>query len=421
VVLRQFISTSLFVGALLAQVAHARVARAETLTLREAARLGSERGSAVARAEAPREAVAEAKRRANPLVLVPPELTVSVGARRYGAGETGIELGVSAIQRFSTGSLGRKRARTAELMGQLTERELAGARLDDAEQAALAWIDVAYAKQLQRLRQASLGEAEQLASSADLRVKSGVGQPIELAVALGEKGTALAMELDAEGQLTEAHAALRFATGLAANTPVDTRGELMASRRAHVNEGAIVKAAEERHPALRAASARAALAMQEAELVRGTHAPWFGVGAAYTREGTGDQIFLGVVEVPLPVVSAGAFDRARQRAAADVQAAEVAIVRREVARDIRLALHEREHTAAVLDAMLSGARKPLEEAFRLARVGYDVGTLDISAVLLARQRLLAAEEQVLRSTADLERAEVRLQRAAGTLIEGNGR
>lgn len=395
-------------------------ARAEALTLPEAARLGLERGPAVVRAEAPRGAVAEAKRRANPLVLVPPELTVSVGGRRYGSG-VGLELGASALQRFSTGALGRTRARTAELLGKLTEEELVQARLDDAEQAALAWVDAAYAKELLRLRQASLAEAEQLAGAASLRVKSGVGQPIEVAVALGEKGTALALELDAEGQLTEARAALRFATGLAADRPVDTKGELMASRRAHVNEAALVKAAEERHPALRAASARAALAAQETELAAATHAPWFGVGASYVREGTGDQIFLGVVELPLPVVSAGAFDRARQRAVADAQAAEVGLVQRALARDVRLALHEREHARAVLDATLSGARAPLEEAFRLARVGYDVGTLDLSAVLLARQRLLAAEEQVLRSTAELERAEVRLQRATGALLEGTGR
>jgi cobalt-zinc-cadmium efflux system outer membrane protein len=417
VVIQRLSSIALLVGAM---TLSAGAAWADALTLREATRLGFERGPAVVRAEAPRGAVAEAKRHANPLVLVPPELTVSAGGRRSGGG-TGFELGVSAIQRFSTGFLGRKRARSAELLGKLTERELDQARLDDAERAALAWVDVAYAKELMRLRQASLAEAEQLAAAAKQRVTSGVGQPIELAVALGEKGTALALELDAEGQLTEAGAALRFATGLAADRPVDTKGELTTSRRAHVNEAALVRAAEERHPALRAASARADLAQQETELVRAAHAPWFGFGASYVREGTGDQIFLGVVELPLPVVSANAFDRARQRAVADVVAAEVGIVRRELARDIRLALHEREHALAVLDAMLSGAQKPLAEAFRLARVGYDVGTLDISAVLLARQRLLAAEEQVLRSTAELERAEVRLMHATGALLEGNGR
>lgn len=413
-----FIIASLLVGL---SLAIPRQARAETLTLREAARLGFERGPDVGLAEAPRDAVMEAKRVANPLVLVPPEVTMQLGARRYGAGATGFELGVSAVQRFSTGALGSKRARTAELAQKLTESELAQARLDDAERAALAWIDTAYAKELRRLRQASLGEAGRLALIADQRVKSGVGQPLEVAVALGEKGTAVALELDAEGRLVEARAALRFATGLAASSDVDTRGELVASRRVPGNEAAMVRAAEERHPALLAARARAELAMQETALTSSTHAPWFGVGASYTREGTGDQIFLGVVEVPLPVVSAGAFDRARQRAVADTKAAEAALARRRIALDIRLALHELEHSQEVLDAMLSGAQKPLQEALRLAMVGYEVGTLDISAVLSARQRLLVAEEQVLRSTADLERAQVRLQRAAGTLIEGNGR
>ena len=147
-------------------------------------------------------------------------------------------------------------------------------------------------------------------------------------------------------------------------------------------------------------------------------APSIGIGASYLREGTGDQIVTGIVSVPLPIVSPGAFEAARQRAYEDTATAMVARARAEVARDVRLALHDREHWREVRDALRSQALQPMREALRLARVQYDVGTHDVSFVLLARQRLVATEEQLARVAAEVQRADIRLGRATGRLMEG---
>jgi cobalt-zinc-cadmium efflux system outer membrane protein len=275
---------------------------------------------------------------------------------------------------------------------------------------------VAEAESTLKLRQESFTESERVLASARARVTSGAGMPIEVATAEGERGAARAAVLDAEGSLTEARARLRYALGVGPEVNVEAVGELGAVGDAPVDAQALVRQAEQRHPDLQVAAARARRADKETKLASATHAPWIGVGGSFLREGTGDRIWMGVVSVPLPVVSAGAFDRARQRAAAETAAAEVDVTRRVIARDVRLALHEREHAREVREAIRSGARAPLVESYRLAKVGYEVGTQDLSAVLLARQRLLAAEEQVVRASADVERADVRLASASGALL-----
>jgi outer membrane protein TolC len=183
-----------------------------------------------------------------------------------------------------------------------------------------------------------------------------------------------------------------------------------------LDEAAIVRLAIEHHPALAVASSRADVAAHEARVAYSAKAPTVGIGGTYAREGTGDRIWTGVLVFPLPVGDFGAFDRARQEAVAARSRAEVGVVEQQIARDVYVALHERKHSREAYRALVSGAREPLREALRIARLQYEAGPGDLSSVLLARQRLLAAEEQVAQAAATVQRADIRLQLAAGTLL-----
>ena len=386
------------------------------LSRQDAIARGADYGPSIAVEAAPRSAAAAAARAANPLVIFPPRLTID-GGQRFGAFGSGIEARVQVLQDIPVRRVGRERERAADLLRRSTEANVAQARLDAAARAGIAWVGVSEAQQALELRKQSLADADELLRLARVRVQSGAGQPLELQQALGERGAANALLLDAEGRLVEACAELRFAAGLDPSLPLVASGDLFAISDAAIDEAAAIRRASASHAALQASQRRAEVARQEERVIGASRAPVVSVGAAYLHEGTADQVWTALLSVPLPLGDFGAFDRARQRAVADQAEAQIALTQKELARDVRMALHERLHAREVLGALRTGARAPLGEALRLARVQYQAGTSELSVVVLARQRFLAAEEQIVRAAADVQRADLRLLRAAGTLLE----
>ena len=397
-------------------------ARAETpltLTRAEAVARGAEHGPTVAVEAAPRAAVAEARRAANPAWITAPRLTLD-GGQRLSASGSGFEARVQLLQDIPLARIGHERERAASLLQRSTEANVTQAKLDAATRAGVAWVGVLEAQRALELRTQSLADADQLVRLARVRVQSGVGQSLELQQALGERGAAKAQLLDAEGHLTEAAAELRFAGGLPPSLVIVAVGDLLAITAPSIDEATAIRHAGSHHPALLASQRRAEVAQQEERLVSAARAPVISVGGSYLREGTGDHIWSAIVATPLPFGDFGAFDRARQRVVTADAQARVELARQELARDVRMALHERAHAREVLEALLTGAHEPLAEALRLTRLQYQAGTNELAAVLLARQRHAAAEEQILRAAADVQRADLRLQRAAGILLEPIG-
>jgi cobalt-zinc-cadmium efflux system outer membrane protein len=382
----------------------------------DALRMGAAHGPGVALADAPRGAAVEARGVSRSLPR-PPVITLA-GGYRAGALTPGVELGVTVSQDVALRRLGRERARTADATTRVIDADVTRARLDAASRAALAWADALEAKELLRLRSEALAQAKAILETTRARVEGGVGQPYELALARGEVGSAEAGLLDAEGMQVEALAELRFALGLGPTAPVTVAGDLYATDEQAIDEGLAVRAAESSHPALRLANARAALADQEVRLTTAVLGPTLSVGGTYVREGTGDHVVTAFVGVPIPFFDAAAFDAARQRGAYRTAEAQVERVRAETSRDVRVALHDHEHWRELRDALSAKALAPMKEAVRLARVHYEVGTAEISLVLLARQRLLLTEEQLARVAAQVQRADIHLGHASGSLLGG---
>jgi outer membrane protein TolC len=385
------------------------------LTMREATQLGASLGREVAVAKAPRGAAADARRAADTVFTTYPRATVQVGDRR-GPLAAGVEVGVTVLQDIPLGGVGSARRGVADALGRVVDADVERARLDAAARAALAWIGLAEADRVLALRQRGLEHATVALRAASARVSSGVAEPLEVSLARGDEAAARASVLEAEGLRFEAAMELAFAAGLPAGSAVEAAGGLGDGGDTPVDEAALIRRAERDHPLVKLAEARQAAAHRDVDLAGASGLPSIGVGASYLREGSGDQVWSGIVSVPIPLGRPWAFEAARQRLAAETASAQIALARAELAREIRTALHEREHTREVHDALERGALGPMREALRLAEAQLTAGTLDVTRVIFARQRLVATEEMVARSLADVRRADVRLSRAAGTLL-----
>lgn len=383
----------------------------------DALRLAAAGGPGVGVAAAPRLAIVEAERRAGGILVRPAHLEVA-GGYRTGPLGSGANVGVTVLQDLSLRRLGDERRRAAGAQKHEIDTDVQRARLDAAARGAFAFIAALEAKELVRLRRESLAHAERVVALVRARVTAGVDKPYELALAQGDLGTAHAGVLDAEGMQVEALAELRFALALPAAENVEAVGDLYATEERHLDETTAIHAAERAHPLLAWAAARVAVAEQEVRLTHATLGASLAIGASYVREGTGDHVVSAIVNLPLPLFDPAAFEAARMRAGAQTAQAQRVRVQAEVERDIRLAIHEREHSREVRDALRTHALGPAREAFRLAKVQYEVGTQDVAPLLYARQRLVVVEEQLAKVAADVQRADVRLGRAAGWLLGG---
>jgi cobalt-zinc-cadmium efflux system outer membrane protein len=382
---------------------------------REALLLGAKRGPGVALAQAPRTAVVTLGQRASAL-LRPPVVTLG-GGYRAGSLTPGAELSVSLAQEVPLSGVGGARSELAKSFARSVETDAKRAQLEAAARAALAWIDALFARELLRLREEGRNQANIISKITASRVEAGVAAPHELALARGEAAAAHASVLDAEGMQVEALAELRFAVGVAPSEGVIPDGDLYQSDERSVDDDSAVRAALTQSPTIMLAVARAEQAQGETQLTSAVLGPSLSLGASYVREGTGDKVFLGFIGFPIPLIDAAGFETSRQRAAQKTAEAQVELTRAEIARDIRLALHDRHHWREVRDALQNGALAAYGEAFSSARTQYEVGTAEIGTVILARQRLLGAQERLAEVAARVQRADIALARATGSLLD----
>ncbi len=394
------------------------VARAssEPISLREAVARGGARGPGIEVAHAPVAALGDADRAAGTALVTPPQISLMAGPR-WNGGVTP-ELQTTLTVPVHLGDV--RGARAAVVHGQraLVAKDVDRAREDAALRAAVAWSRGVEVKEIIRLRRLSLEQAQALAEVAKKRAIAGVGLPSELAMANGDLGVARAALVEAEGQLFEATAELRVALGYATDSDLDPVGDLYAEDpRIRAAGPAWARGAELRNTALQVLAARHASARAETSLVSATLAPNLGVGVSYTREGTGDSVLLGVVTLPIPLVDPAAFERARAKADEDRAFAQVQRAKHELGAQVALSLHEIEHLREVRAMLETNALPPLREALRLAKVQVETGTADVAVALLARQKLLAAEETLARSCAEVLRADLKLAYYTGELRE----
>jgi outer membrane protein TolC len=379
----------------------------------KAASMARSRGPDVRVASASKAALGEVRSAANTLVPTPPRVALTGGVRHSVTGETP-ELGVSVVQDLPLAGVGGARRELATNLIDAQAADVKHATRSASARAALAWIDLANAQRVFALRSEAKAHADSLARIAEARVKSGAGDPIERALAASEAADARASVLEAEGRVVEASNALRTATGIDPDASVIADGDPTALYPDTIDEAAVVARASNDPVAVAPLEARLKATYSEERLARAVFAPPLGLGINWLREGTGDHVVTAVVSIPLPFVHPGAFDAARQRAAAATLTAEVTRRRDEVARAARLAVHEHEH-ARELSVALDAAVAPSRDAVRLATAAWTAGTVDLSRVLQARSRALAVDERKVAALADVARADVHLAELDGSI------
>lgn len=385
-----------------------------TITYDEAVRRAAQDGPQVQLARAPVAAAVDAKSAADRALLYNPRLSVEAG-RRHGPFGVGPDIAVSVMQDLPLSGVGAERRSVASALSDSVGAELDRVRLSAAALGAEAWIASVEARELFRLRSASLAEAQKAVAMARARVKSGEGQPLELALAEGDRASVAAAVIDAEGMLTEAKAELRYVLGLPPEQAVEASGALRMADE-DVDERGAVRAVEGGHPAVESASAKARLAYAQARLAGASVQQPLSVGGSFRHEGSGERIWSAMVSVPLPFLNTGAFDQAMQQAEAASAGAQTEVIKAQLARDIRLALHDRHHYRELRDSLEGGAIGPLGEALRLAQVQLSAGTVDAAPVIVARQRLLGVQEQIVRAEAQIRRADLKLNELTGALV-----
>lgn len=342
-----------------------------------------------------------------------PQATIMAGAREPRSLPLGPEVSLTVQQEITTRSLGAARRDAASWAARAATSDVERSRLEAAATAALAWIDLLEAQGLISLREAAVTDATRLARIAEVRVTSGAATAVERSLANAEVGSARLAILDGEGRATAARIALAHAIGAS----FDRGPALVAdgSLDQAITVSAIADAS--RHPAVRAAEQRAALATAEARVAHAVMGPTFTVGGVAWREGSGDHAAAALVTIPLPFFDPARYDVGRQETVAAAAAGRAVRIQGELEREIKLAHHEREHTREVRDQLVSGVVTPLRAAVVTATTAYAAGTSDLGVVLLTRRSALAAEERLVSALADVMRADVSLAALNGSLIE----
>ena len=338
----------------------------------------------------------------------PPRVDASVGPRwRSDVNEWGIDATVGVWQDLSLGGLGRARRAYATAFERQARAELERTALEAATQAGLLWVDARFATELLKIRQQALDDAGELQRIARARVEAGRSPPSEQALANALVGGARAGVLEARGRLSVALTELRALIGLDPETTVVVVGELDAAGAAtRVGSAGLA-------PDIAASRAAALSSSSAAELERAAGRSFLSLGSSLSREGTGDYIVLGRVELPLPFVNPAAFAAVRQDAEARIAQARVQQIGAQIERDVRLAAEERRHARELRDSLAQEVVAPARAALEQARREYQVGKGELAAVLAARRELLGTLERFTEAAAVVRRADLRLERLLG--------
>lgn len=324
-----------------------------------------------------------------------PSVQVMPGARFSSSG-VGPEVSVQALQPLSLSGVG---ARRREAAGREVAAEvvLARVRLGVAERWAALWA-----------AEAALRDAQQeLRLAGDLLVRLEHAQPsggvtrLEVASARAWRAEAELLVLGAEGEAFSAGVMLSRSLGLDAREPAQAGEALpevalpdeatLAALVGQVEGAAQVRGSEERRQ----------VELARAEEVRAANGAWLQVGAAATREGTGDVVASGVLHLTLPWFEQGQ----RERAAALTQAERLSGERLEAVAEARAerveALHELEHTHETLEVVAQRLVPSSDEAAAAAQRRLEAGEGTAQEWVVLRRAAVVAHARLIRARADV--------------------
>lgn len=321
-------------------------------------------------------------------------------------------------------------SQTFEIAGQQTyrrdaaEAELAAVEAGVGEARRRLWSDVEQRfvqvlalQSRAEVERESLAVIERAAGAVAKRLAAGETGKLDANLARVEAERARNALVQIDEQLTQARADLASLLQLPPAELPEVTGEL--GSRATYGLEELVEAAS-RRPRLESLSRQEEAARGRLALERAKRNPDVTVGLFGGRDGPSDlrESVLGLsVSLPLPLFRRN--EAGIGRAAADL--AQARIERRAAIRDAAADVRAQWQRAAQLESRAARLRESvlpaLEENRRLSRLALDEGEIGIAELILVNRQVADVRRELLEAQAELRRARIALERAAGWVPE----
>lgn len=356
-------------------------------------------------------------RRSGARLLLPtnPEIEVEAGPRRRPGEPTSTDVEITVEQAIPIGGQRSARVRAADASIRAAE-----SRRDLRLVQIVADVRIAFAQAVaaeQRLKLAT--EAEELARdalrAAEERLRAGATSTIEVNTAQVERGRALRDLVAARYQLLAPLSNLKVLLALPPSTALALKEpSQLPPGRPDTDKDAVVSAAAERHPAIRAAIAELQAARGEQSVATREMIPDVRLGIVAARE-EGADIIKGRIGISPPLFNRRQGDRATT--SARIVQAERALesAQRGLAQSISLALSRREAAHAGVQAYAGNVLKALFENLALVNEAYRAGKVDFLQLLLIRRQTLEARRAYIDAREESMTADASLKQALGEI------
>ncbi|OGQ10238.1 MAG: hypothetical protein A2138_15100 [Deltaproteobacteria bacterium RBG_16_71_12] len=348
-----------------------------------------------------------------------PTLALGGGPRIGGGVSADVEAGVTQELEIA-GEPGLRRD-LAERRAGTFDAELATAQFDVHRIVHVTFHSALIAVDAERGAEETLKYAEQLLEIAAKQVQAGEESPLAGKLARGEVSRAKEQQLGAQQASRAARIELALIAGMPAGTEVIPKGKLPPPLAAASLES-LIALAREKQPELRfrraeveAAKAQAALADREAfprpSLGVGYSAESLGAGANTTQ-----HIILGTIEVPLPFWRQNDGERAHAQVELGIAEAEERAVSLTLENRIARAKARVDADAKRIELHVKEVLPSVDENLRLIQQAFALGDADITAVMLARERLIAERREALDAYRDYFAAVAELEAEVGAEV-----
>lgn len=336
-----------------------------------------------------------------------PQLYLQPGYRLAPSPNQGLEVQASVMQSWNLAGLSSARVTTAKLEESALSAQARALALTQRLDAARGWIDLWCAERLLEVAAQESALAGDFVKLVDKAAAASAVTKADLADARAYHAEARLGVVGAEGEVYERGVLLARVLAGAAE-PLSAVGDLPAAPVpvGKTRDELLLRAAQlpaVQSKALEAEVERARNAEEKA--ARGTA---LSLGVYVQRDSPGGFVGYGAVGLSLPL-----FDRGeRERSVAVARAAQLeGEAKREAANaaaDLRLGLHEIDHTQDVVDT-ISGAMVPaLEEALTSRMRIFEAGEATILEVITARRNLVNARGRLERALAQNAWARVKV-------------
>ncbi len=356
--------------------------------------------------------------RAAALLLLPanPEVSAAIGPR-MGKSGSGLDVDAGLMQQIEIAGERGLRIDAAN-----RQRELTDAEIEQMRWTVHCDVHAAFHRSLVEQERARLAGhvvnfQQDVLRVVERQISSGETAPLTLRLAQAEVAQARQMLVAAQQAFWASRLRLATLSGWPAAAPPMPAGSVDTPRDPPPLDR-LNAVARERLPGLRTGAAR--LREAEARVVLADREAWPrpSIGVQYRREGNtgnegGAHIVLGAVSVPIPSFQRNQGERARTRADVTVARAELDAAEQLLEGQITKARSEVSAAAARTRAYGTEILPRFEENLTLLRRSFELGEIDILALLTGRERFLRIQSDALGAQQDYFVALAGLERVVG--------